>query len=89
MVVRGGPAKTVRIGGHGSAFFVFNKYRCDLRATRIAKWLFVRLPGVRGSLRLRMLRYPIVDYCSSGGPSATIAVSPIVRRMSDAAAPHP
>jgi hypothetical protein len=85
-VVRGGPAQTVRVSGHGTAFFVFDKYRCDLHSTRIARSLFVRLPGVHGSLPLRLPHYPIMDYCSPGGPSTTIAVSPIVARTADAAA---
>lgn len=88
-VVSGRAPKSVRVSAHGAAFFVFNKYRCDARATRIARWLVVRLPGVHGAVRLRMPHYPIIDYCTGGGPSATVAVSPIVSRMAQAAAAHP
>lgn len=89
MVVADRSPRTVRLGRHGTAFFVINKYRCDARSTDVARWLVVRLPGVRGVLRLRMKHYPIIDYCSIGGPSTTIAVSPIVGRLVQAAAPLP
>jgi hypothetical protein len=89
MVVADKPPQSVRVAGDGKAFFLFNKYRCDLHDTMISRWLLVRLPGVTGLLRLRMPKYPIMDFCPGGGPSTTIAVSPVVSRLAQAAARLP
>lgn len=89
LVVAARPPQAVRVGGHGSAYFLLDKYRCDLRAQNVARWLRVALPGVSGSLTLRLPRYPIIDYCPADPPSRTIAVSPLVARLDQAAArPH-
>jgi Protein of unknown function (DUF4232) len=84
-VVARRPALPVRIGANGSAFFLLNKYRCDLRALSTARWLRLTLPGVRGALTLRLSHYPILDYCPADPPSRTIAVSPIVGSFAQAA----
>jgi hypothetical protein len=76
-VVGAQPPRVVHVAGRGSAFFLLNKYRCDLRARGVARWLRVGLPGVRGRLTIR-LSYPIIDYCPADAPSRTIAVSPLV-----------
>ena len=86
LVVAAHPPRAVYIGRHGSAYFLLNKYRCDVRATGVARWLHVTLPGVRGQLVLRLPHYPILDYCPVAGPSTTIAVSPVVARLAQAAA---
>jgi hypothetical protein len=89
MVVAARPPRTVRVSGHGSAFFLLNKYRCDARDTALARWLRVTLPGIRGRLLLRLPHYPMLDYCPVTGPSTTVAVSPIVAKLSQAAARLP
>jgi hypothetical protein len=81
--------RPVRVGRHGSAYFLLNKYRCDIRSLSAARWLRVTLPGVRGSLVLRLPHYPIIDYCPAEPPSRTIAVSPIVGSLAQAAARLP
>ena len=79
--------RPVRIAAHGSAYFLVNKYRCDLRAVSAARFLRATLPGVRGSLTLRFLpRSPLMDYCPADPPSRTVAVSPIVGRLLQAVA---
>lgn len=89
LVVAARPPHVVHVGGSGSAFFLLNKYRCDLRDTGIARWLRVSLPGVHGGLVLRLPHYPLIDYCPVRGPSTTIAVSPIVANLAQAAARLP
>jgi Protein of unknown function (DUF4232) len=76
--------RAVHVDGHGAAFFLFNKYRCDIRSQSAARWLRVRLPGVSGWLVLQ-LRDQIIDFCPAEPPSRTIAVSPIVATLSQAA----
>jgi Protein of unknown function (DUF4232) len=83
-VVTSHSPRTVRVGGHGSAFFLLNKYRCDLHAVGVASRLRVGLPGVRGRLVVP-LTYPTMDYCPADAPSRTIAVSPIVAKLRQAA----
>jgi hypothetical protein len=78
--------RVVHVGGYGSAYFLLNKYRCDIRSLTAARWLRVALTGVRGSLLLRLPHYPIIDYCPADPPSRTIAVSPIVGRVTQAVA---
>jgi uncharacterized protein DUF4232 len=85
-VVAARPPHAVDVGGGGgSAFFVLNKYRCDIRARAVARWLRVGLPGVHGTLTVRLPHY-VLDYCPAEAPSRTIAVSPIVARFAQAAA---
>lgn len=85
LVVPGRPPRAVQVGADGSAFFLLNKYRCDIRAADAARTLEVSLPGVRGRLTLRLSHYPILDYCPAEAPSGTVAVSPIVATLSQAA----
>ena len=84
-VVAAHPPRVVDVAGHGSAYFLLNKYRCDIRSLSAARWLRVTLPGVRGSLTFRLPHYPIIDYCPADPPSRTIAVSPIVGSLAQAA----
>jgi hypothetical protein len=81
MVVAARPPHVVHVGGRGSAYFLLNKFRCDLRAVSLARWLRVKLPGVRGWLVLRLPRYPMIEYCPADPASRTIAVSPIASRL--------
>jgi hypothetical protein len=89
LVVAAHPPHVVHVGASGSAYFLLNKYRCDLRDTGIARWLRVRLPGVRDRLVLRLPHYPVIDYCPVRGHSTTIAVSPIVTNLAQATARLP
>ena len=74
----------VRLAADGTAYFAFNKYRCDLHELAIAHSLTVALPG-RSARRIVALRSrPTIDYCGRAGPSALVAVSPFVRRLRDA-----
>ena len=89
LVVDARKPRPVHVGSHGSAYFLLNKYRCDVRSLSAARWLRVALPGVRGSLVLRLPHYPILDYCPAEPPSRTVAVSPIVGNLSRVAARLP
>ena len=89
LVVAARPPHAVRVADGGSAYFLLNKYRCDAHDAGLARRLLVTLPGVRGSVALRLPRYPMLDYCTARGPSATVAVSPLVARLADAAAKLP
>jgi hypothetical protein len=82
--------RLVHVAAHGSAYFLVNKYRCDFRALNTARFLRATLPGVRGSLILRLSgRSPVMDYCPADPPSRTVAVSPIVGNLRSAVAPLP
>jgi hypothetical protein len=89
LVVAARPSYAVHVADGGAAYFLLNKYRCDAHDTALARRLLVTLPGVRGSLALRLPRYPMLDYCTARGPSATVAVSPLVARLADATAKLP
>jgi uncharacterized protein DUF4232 len=89
LVVAARSPQPVHITRGGSAYFLLNKYRCDVHETGIARWMRVTLPGVRGRLLLHLPRYPIIDYCPVTGPSTTIAVSPIVASLAQATARLP
>ena len=89
MVVAPRSPRSVEVRGGGSAYFLLNKFRCDIRAVSIARWLRVRLPGVTGWLVLRLSRYPTIEYCPAEAASRTIAVSPIVSRLTQVAARLP
>lgn len=84
-MVTGRPPGTVRVAAHRSAYFVFNKYRCDIRSQAAARLVQVQLPGVRGRLEVRLYR-TIIDYCPAETPSRTIAVTPIVATSAAASA---
>jgi hypothetical protein len=75
----------VHVDEHGSAFFLFNKYRCDIRAQSAARWVRVKLPGVSGWLVMQ-LRNQNIDFCPAEPPSQTVAVSPLVGKLIDAGA---
>ena len=79
-VVTSRSPRAVHVDAHASAFFMFNKYRCDIRAQSAARWLRVKLPGVSGSL-VMPLRNQIIDFCPAEPPSRTIAVSPLVGKL--------
>ena len=81
MVVAARSPHIVHVRGGGSAYFLLNKFRCDLRAVSLARWLRVKLPGVRPWLVLRLPRYPMIEYCPADPASRTIAVSPIASRL--------
>jgi hypothetical protein len=76
--------RAVRVARGGSAYFVFNKYRCDVASLATARFLRVLLPGSHRWLELRLNHYPIIDYCRER-PSLRIAVSPVVASLAAAA----
>lgn len=86
LMVTGRPPRPVHVGARRSAYFVFDKYRCDIRAQAVARFARVRLPGVKGWLALRLPHYPIIDYCPKEAPSTTIAVTPVVATLAQASA---
>jgi hypothetical protein len=79
-VVTSHSPRVVHVDGRGSAFFMFNKYRCDIRAQSGARWVRVRLPGVSGWL-VTQLRNRSIDFCPAEPPSRTVAVSPLVGKL--------
>ena len=79
-VVTSRAPRVIHVDGHGSAFFLLNKYRCDIRSQSAARWLRVKLPGVSGSLVMQ-LRNQNIDFCPADPPSRTIAVSPLVGKL--------
>jgi len=79
-VVTSHPPRAVHVGGHRSAFFMFDKYRCDIRSQSAARWVRVKLPGVSGWLVMQ-LRNQIIDFCPAEPPSRTVAVSPLVAKL--------
>jgi len=84
MIANRAPQK-VTVLSRGRAYFVFNKYRCDVRAKATARYLRLTLaPGATAAL-VRLARYPIIDYCPQERPSTTITVSPFVSNLADAA----
>jgi hypothetical protein len=80
--------KPVVVRAGGRAFVVMNKYRCDrgavpgTRTVRIAISSGTRAGGsvsiTFGDVRTIPLPYRIPDYCGSGDPGSTLAVSPFV-----------
>jgi hypothetical protein len=86
LVVAARKPRVVRVRGGDAAYFLLNKFRCDLRTVSLARWLRVKLPGVRGWLALQLPRYPMIEYCPADPASQTIAVSPLASRLSQVAA---
>jgi hypothetical protein len=84
LVVAARPPRVVHVTGGGSAFFLLNKNSCVVRNSKLARWLRVQLPGVRGRLVLRLPHYPMLGYCPAG--LTTVEVSPIVANLAQAAA---
>ncbi len=95
MVVAARPPRVVHVTRGGSVFFLLNKNTCIIRNRNLARWLRVKLPGVRGQLTLRLPRYPMLGYCPARLPPGTIevgtriAVSPFVANLAQAAATLP
>jgi hypothetical protein len=73
------PPVAVRVLPRRSAFFVLNKYRCDLGNLKVAKKLRVALPDVRTPARLTVAipMYPVIGYCGGNDPGSVVTVSPI------------
>jgi hypothetical protein len=73
------PPVAVWVRPHRSAFFVLNKYRCDLGNLAVAKKLRVALPGSQTSARLVLAipTYPVIAYCGRKDPGSVVKVSPI------------
>jgi hypothetical protein len=73
------PPVAVRVLPRRSAFFVLNKYRCDLGALEEARKLRVALPGVHTTARLTLTiaSYLFIAYCGRDDPGSVVTVSPI------------
>jgi hypothetical protein len=84
MITRTRPRRVVVRAG-GRVFFALNKYRCDIEATAIARFIGVRLPGQASWLSVRLPAYPLLDYCLEK-PSLVVTVSPLVRSLGAASA---
>jgi hypothetical protein len=82
------PPVAVRLLPRRSAFFVLNKYRCDLGNLNVAKRLRVAVPGVDTSARLTVAipTYPVIAYCGRNDPGSVITISPIEPTLADALA---
>ncbi len=82
------PPVAVRVLPHRSAFFLLNKFRCDLGNLKVAKKLRVALPGVSTSAHLTVAipTYPVIAYCGRNDPGSVITVSPIEPTLGDARA---
>lgn len=84
-MITGRPPQRVTAGPGRRVFFALNKYRCDLRATAIARSVRVLLPGQSTWLRLRLPAYPLLDYCREK-PSLIVSVSPVTTTLAATAA---
>jgi Protein of unknown function (DUF4232) len=73
------PPVGVRVPPRRSAYFVLNKYRCDLGNLRVAKRMRVALPGIDTSARLTLAipTYPVIAYCGRNDPGSVLTVSPV------------
>jgi Protein of unknown function (DUF4232) len=80
------PPVAVRVLPHRSAYFVVNKYRCDLGDLGVAKKLRIALPGSQTAARLtvKIPTYPVIAYCGRGDPGSTVTVSPIEPTLASA-----
>ena len=81
-MVRAVVPRTVWLRPNRSAFFMLNKYRCDLGFSRaqLIRQVRVRIPGRirRRTLTLTLRRWPQIGYCGRGDAGSTVAVSPFV-----------
>lgn len=82
MITSKKPAE-VRVPSKGSAIFLFNKYRCDIRQLDVARTLRVALPGSDVVRAVRLQYSANIDYCREPA-SLIVAVSPIERRLENA-----
>jgi hypothetical protein len=80
-MITGALPKPVPMRTGTSSYFALNKTGCDVRATRFARTLRVRLAGARHAESIRLQHYPILDYCGPGF-FGRVAVSPFERRPS-------
>ena len=76
--------QTVHVAAGRSAFFAINKYRCDVHSVAGATLIRVLLPGSHHWLKRVLKRYPSLDYCPAERPSRTIAISPVVSKLTRA-----
>jgi hypothetical protein len=76
--------RVISVAAGGVAFFAFNKHRCDIRTTAVAKFMRVRLPEDRRFILLMLARYPVLGYCGTPSATPSIAVSPFVARVNEA-----
>jgi hypothetical protein len=79
------PPVEVRLQRGDTAYFMLNKYRCDLGTVRTARVLLARLPGARRPLdRISIAHPPRIGYCGRGDPGSIVTVSPVEPTLADA-----
>jgi hypothetical protein len=73
--------KVVRLRPGRSAFFMLNKYRCDLgfASTQRIRQLRIGLPAEPRAMRLKIAlpRWPQIGYCGRGDAGSVVTVSRI------------
>ncbi len=84
-MITGARARSIDLRSRVSAFFALNKNVCVALTTRFARTLRIALPASPASRSIRLPRYPIIDYCPTGDPGATVTVSPIEPSLKDTA----
>ena len=95
LVVAARSPRVVHVTGGASAFFLLNKNSCVSREGKVARWLQVALPGVRGRLALRLPRYPLLGFCPTHfphgaiDPGMVVDVSPLVANLAQVTAKLP
>jgi hypothetical protein len=73
-----------------SAFFLLNKYRCDLGNLREARRVRVHVPGEKSSrgLTITLPQWPAIGYCGRGDAGSTVAVSPVAKTVAGTRRSH-
>jgi hypothetical protein len=84
-MITGARPPSIDLRSRVSAFFAFNKSVCVTLTTRFARTLHIALSTSPASHSIRLPRYPIIDYCPTSDPGATITVSPIEPSLKEAA----
>ena len=72
-------ALPVRVGAGGSAWVVFNHYRCDFGVRRAASTIRIGLQDAAYTSTIKIdlhSPYERVDFCGKGDPGSTITVAP-------------
>jgi len=87
-MVSGQPPEQVTVPAGASAYFMFNKYRCDLHEIAVARGLRLALPGSAQTVTVRLPAYPRISYCPADVPSRTIAVTAISKTVAATFARH-
>jgi len=76
MVTASAPQSVFLTPGH-VAWFLIDKYRCDLGIKTTIGGMSFTLPGVTSALTLAAPAEPLLGYCGAGDPGSVVAVSPV------------